>query len=158
MHVRSLLRHSTLVGAITVSAICGAQVQAPNEGRLKQRIAEVHAAIGGNDVERWYSMLPPSVRARMSFEDFKRDIRWEARGGANQAPTPMQAEIGRVCSCKEGWSSTRCVISARVAIEDPRKGRQIDMPLESWEYDRGDWYLGYIGASTEGRCPGEPRN
>ncbi len=143
-----------LCAPLAVAAFDGAADSiAPDARRLQERVSAVHRAIGANDVESWYAATPPSMRRRMSLDDFKRDIRWDAVG-AKAEPMPWRAEVGRLCSCT-GNAERRCVVAIDLEIDDPKKGLVKDSPLESWTYEEGDWYLGYIGASYGGRCPGE---
>lgn len=143
-----------LLTLLTFTSYLGAaEPVAPSPERLRERVAAVHKAIGLNDVGSWYAFTPPSMRKRMSLEDFKRDVRW-ADVGSKATPMIWRAEVGRLCSCT-GFFAKRCVVAVNVEIEDPIKGLVKDSPLESWDYEDGDWFLGYIGASYGGRCPGE---
>ncbi len=66
----------------------------------------------------------------------------------------MSAALVRACSCTS-MKALRCVLIVDVTIEEAGGKVMKDKPLEMWEYDGGEWYWGYIGANSRGRCPGE---
>lgn len=128
----------------------GEAVSLPDEARLRTRLVEFHNALGANDIEHGYAMAAPAIREKMTLEQFKKDMRWNG----NAPRTKMTAVLGRACSCVP-MQDLRCVLIVDVTIEEDG-GRVIkDTPLEMWEYDGSEWYWGYMGANSRGRCPGE---
>jgi hypothetical protein len=125
----------------------------PDEARLRARLAEFHSALVANDIARWYAMTAPVVRDKMTFEQFKKDVRWDENAGRRKE-TRMTASLGRACSCTP-MNTTRCVLIVDVMIEDADGKIKKERPLEMWEYAGGEWYWGYMGAESRGRCPGE---
>ena len=130
--------------------LAGEAVSLPDEARLLARIAEFHGALGANDIERWYAMSAPAIREKMTLEQFKKDMRWN--GNASQ--TKMTAVLDRACSCVP-VQYLRCVLIVGVTAEGAGGKITRERPLETWEYGGGEWYWGYIGAESRGRCPGE---
>ncbi len=47
----------------------------PDEARLRARLTEFHNALGANDISKRYAMATPGIREKMSFEEFKKDMR-----------------------------------------------------------------------------------
>ncbi len=125
-------------------------VSLPDETRLRARIAEFHNALGSNDIEHRYAMLAPAIREKMTLEQFKRDMRWNG----NAARTKMTAALDRACSCAP-VQYLRCVLIVDVAVEGAGGKITKERPLEMWEYDGSEWYWGYMGVESRGRCPGE---
>jgi len=125
----------------------------PDEARLHLRLAEFHNALGANDIARWYAMTEPAVRDKMTFEQFKKDMRWDENAGRRKEAR-MTASLGRACSCTP-MRTTRCLLIVDVTIEEADGKIKKERPLEMWEYAGGEWYWGYMGAESGGRCPGE---
>lgn len=128
-------------------------VALPDEARLRVRLAEFHDALGTNDIARWYAMTSPAIREKMSFEEFKRDMRWE-ENTARRKEWKMTASLGRACSCAPA-NDLRCVLIVDVTAEEAGGKSTKERPLEMWEYAGGEWYWGYMGVESRGRCPGE---
>jgi hypothetical protein len=149
--VLGLLAACQTPGPIKSSGMEKANV--PDEARLRARLAEFHGALVANDIARWYAMTAPVVRDKMTFEQFKKDVRWDENAGRRKE-TRMTASLGRACSCTP-MNTTRCVLIVDVMIEDADGKIKKERPLEMWEYAGGEWYWGYMGAESRGRCPGE---
>lgn len=128
-------------------------VNTPSEGRLRERVQDFHVILGNNDIATWYAMTTPTTRKKMTFDKFKQDLRWDDKKAA-RTKEPMQAELSRVCNCVD-VGTIRCVIIADVRISKPDGKTVQDRPLEMWEFADGEWYWGYIGAGSRGKCPGE---
>ncbi len=125
-------------------------VVVPDEARLRARLVEFHNALGANDIERRYAMSAPAIREKMTLEQFKKDMRWNE----NAARMKMTAALGRACGCVP-MQYLRCVLIVDVTVEEAGGKITKEQPLEMWEYDGSEWYGGYIGANSRGRCPGE---
>ncbi len=138
-------------GAITSSR--PETVVVPDEARLRARLAEFHNALGANDISRRYAMAASGIRDRMTFEEFKKDLRWD-ENAARRKETKISASLARACSCAP-MKALRCVLIVDITIEEAGGKVITEKPLEMWEYDGGEWYWGYIGADSRGRCPGE---
>jgi hypothetical protein len=125
----------------------------PDEARLRARLTEFHNALGANDISKRYAMATTGIREKVTFEEFKKDLRRD-ENAARRKETRMSAALVRACSCTP-MKALRCVLIVDVTIEEAGGKVITDMPLEMWEYDGGEWYWGYIGANSRGRCPGE---
>jgi hypothetical protein len=125
----------------------------PDEARLRARLAEFHSALGANDVTRWYAMTTPTIREKMTFEQFKKDLRWD-ENASRRKKSVMTGDLGRVCSCVP-MGFIRCVLIVNVTTRDADGRVQKERPLETWEYGDGEWYWGYLGPESRGQCPGE---
>lgn len=125
----------------------------PDEARLRARLTEFHNALGANDIERRYAMSAPAIREKMTFEGFKRDVRWD-ESAARGKRSRMSASLDRACSCMP-VQALRCVLIVDVTVEEEGGNIKKERPLEMWEYDGSEWYWGTIGAESRGRCPGE---
>jgi hypothetical protein len=128
-------------------------VKTPHEERLRARVSQFHDVLGLKDINAWYAMTTPTIRSKMTLEEFKKDFRWDE----NEAKTnnqKMRGEFSKVCSCLD-MGYIRCVIIVDVTITQPDQPSTIERPLEMWEYADGDWYWGLIGHDSRGRCPGE---
>jgi hypothetical protein len=130
------------------------EVILPQEARLQERIKAFHDALGNNDIATWYAMTAPAIRKRMTFDQFKKDIRWEENSGRRTQST-LQAQLLRSCNCEQYGDAVRCVLAVNVTVTESGKKPRTESPLEMWEYSDGQWYWGYIGPDTGGRCPGE---
>jgi hypothetical protein len=152
-----LLLFSLLLSACAASS--GARgsadeaVSLPVEARLRARIAEFHNALGSNDISKRYALATPAIRERMTFEEFKKDLRWD-ENASRRKETRMSAALARACSCVQ-VKAIRCALIVDVSVEEDGGKVTKEKPLEMWEYERGEWYWGYIGAESRGRCPGE---
>ena len=131
----------------------GEAVSLPDEARLRARIAEFHGALGANDISKRYAMAMPAIREKMTFEEFKKDVRWD-ENAARRKETRMSAALARACSCVQA-KALRCVLIVDVTVEEDGGKVIREKPLEMWEHDGGEWYWGTIGAESRGRCPGE---
>jgi hypothetical protein len=141
-------------GVPVVSQKTGTEaVSLPDEARLRARLAEFHDALGANDIAKWYAMTAPGIRDKMTFEEFKKDMRWD-ENAARRKEIRMKGELGKVCSCT-AMRTLRCVMIINVTIEDADGRVKKERPLEMWEYAAGEWYWGYMGPESRGRCPGE---
>ena len=89
----------------------------------------------------------------MSFEEFKKDLRWD-ENASRRKETRMSAALARACSCVQA-KALRCVLIVDVTVEEDGGKVIREKPLEMWEHDGGEWYWGTIGAESRGRCPGE---
>jgi hypothetical protein len=47
------------------------------------------------------------------------------------------------------------VLIVDVTIEEAGSKIKKEQPLETWEFAGGEWYWGYLGTESRGRCPGE---
>ncbi len=128
-------------------------VSLPDEARLRARITEFHHALGANDISKRYAMATPGIRDKMTFEEFKKDVRWD-ENAARRKESRMSATLERACRCTL-MNTMRCVLIVDVTIEEGGGGIKKEWPLEMWEYAGGEWYWGYMGAESRGRCPGE---
>ncbi len=128
-------------------------VPLPSESRLGERIQEFYTALGNNDVASWYAMTSPAQRQRISFEQFKKNLRWDERAAAMKK-SRIEAKLWRVCSCRQEIN-TRCVLITELKTSVNGNGVETEKPLEMWEYSEGEWYWGYLGPDSQGRCPGE---
>jgi len=161
--IRRLSAIVCLVLAGLVLSACGAPmasrgagdgaVTLPDAARLHARLADFHNALGANDIARWYAMTSPGIRDKMTFEQFKKDMRWD-ENAARRKETRMSASLGRACSCVSA-RDLRCVLIVDVTIEEAGGKIKKEQPLETWEYAGGEWYWGYLGTESRGRCPGE---
>jgi hypothetical protein len=125
----------------------------PHEARLRARLTEFHNALGANDISKRYAMAAPGIRGKMTFEEFKKDLRWD-ENASRRKETRMSAALVRACSCTP-MEALRCVLIVDVTIEEVGGKVVKEKPLEMWEYAGGEWYWGDIGAESRGRCPGE---
>ncbi len=125
----------------------------PEEGRLRARLQEFHRALGDNDIAAWYALTSPGIRDRVTFEQFKKNLRWDENAD-RRSKTKTQAELAKRCSCVQE-RFLRCVAVVNVSIEKPGGGSSQEKPLETWEFADGEWYWAYMGPDTGGRCPGE---
>jgi len=112
-----------------------------------------HSALARNDIETWYKMSTPMMRDNMDLQTFKKSLRQD-KDNHGRMETKMTATLFRRCSCHPMGDALRCVLIADVAILENGESRR-ERPLEMWEYTHGDWYWGYLGAESRGRCPGE---
>ena len=125
---------------------------APNEERLRERIREFHRVLGDNDIASWYAMTSPTVTKKMTFEDFKKDFRWD-ENASRRTKSNMKGELARICSCEQ-MTYLRCVLVVDVQINEGGIQKR-ERPLEMWEFGDNEWYWGYIGHDSRGKCPGE---
>lgn len=123
------------------------------EARLRARLKEFHTALGNNDLEKWYSMTTPAQRKNMTFEQFSSNLRRGDKKGSTDRQQ-IEAELSRVCSCVQ-VRDLRCVVIVDLEISGRDKTLRKERPLEMWEFSDREWYMGYIGADSRGRCPGE---
>jgi hypothetical protein len=130
-----------------------AVVSLPDEARLRARIVEFHGALGANDISKRYAMATPAIRGKMTFEEFKKDLRWD-ENTSRRKKTRISAALARVCSCVQ-VKAIRCVLIVDATVEEDGGKVIREKPLEMWEHDGGEWYWGTIGAESRGRCPGE---
>jgi|GEM_PF-3409753 len=128
-------------------------VELPDETRLRVRLQELHNAIGNNDIVTWYAMTSPSIREKMTFDQFKKDLRWD-QDASRQTRKTMRADLMKPCSCVH-MQFIRCVVIADITIEEPGKDHSRERPLEMWEFSDGEWYWGIMGHDSSGRCPGD---
>ncbi len=70
--------------------------KAPNEGRLRERISELHNALGNDDIAAWYAMTSPAIKERITFEQFKKNLRRDADSEPRNKAI-MQAGLSKVC-------------------------------------------------------------
>ncbi len=164
MHVfpRRIRTTLLIVTMLLAAFVAGACQTAPTKGgstmpyetKLKARLREYHEAMGRKEIEKLYAMSSPTIRRSMSLDDYKKDLRWE-QVGAKMAPMEVQADLGRGCNCVDMGGFMRCVLVVDVAINEAGKQPRTERPLEMWEYMGGEWYWGYTGPQSRGRCPGE---
>lgn len=117
------------------------------------RVSQFHDVLANNDIIMWYAMTTPTIRSKMTLEEFKKDFRWD-ENNAKRNKDKMRGELNRVCNCLD-MGYIRCVIIADVTIIRPDQQSTIERPLEMWEYGDGEWYWGYFGHDSRGLCPGE---
>jgi hypothetical protein len=129
-----------------------AGVTVPEEAVLRARLKEFWQAVGAHDIAKRYELTTPTVRERVTLEEFRNTWSWQERP---EFPVQnMRAELSRVCSCAELWL-LRCTLSVELTIEKlgdpPVHARTVQM----WEFADGQWYEAYSGAPYGRRCPGE---
>lgn len=128
-------------------------VELPDETRLRARLQELHNAIGNNDIAAWYAMTSPTIRDKMTFDQFKNDLRWDQDASRRTRKT-MRADLMKPCSCVQ-MQFIRCVVIADITVEESGKHPSRERPLEMWEFSEGEWYWGIMGHDSRGRCPGD---
>jgi hypothetical protein len=128
-------------------------VTLPNEIRLRERVQEFHDALGNNDIAAWYAMTSPTIRERMTFEEFKKDFRWD-ENAAQRSKVNMRANLEKECGCVQ-FRYLRCVLVINVKTNESGRNSKTEKPLEMWEYADGEWFWGYMGPDSRGKCPGE---
>lgn len=146
-----LLAAFALAGCTTAPTRSDAPL--PDEAKLLARLKEYHAALGHNEIEKVYALSSPNIRKRMTFVDFKKDMRWDTVG-AKSPMLEMQAGLGKSCGCTDMGGFLRCVLIVDVAVSGAGRSPATERPLEMWEYVNGEWYWGYTGPDSRGRCPG----
>jgi hypothetical protein len=115
-------------------------VELPDETRLRARMQEFHNALGNNDIAAWYAMTSPTIRDKMTFDQFKKDLRWDEDASRRTRKT-TRADLMKPCSCVQ-MQFIRCVVIADITIEEPGKNPSRERPLEMWEFADGEWYCG----------------
>ncbi len=124
----------------------------PDENRFHSRLIKFHNVLGSNDISSWYEMASPSFRKQVSFDAFKKDLRWDERAGKGSV-SQIQIEDARICSCSQA-SDLRCVILVNLSISTANRSPSNESLLETWDYEQREWYWSYMGPSMNGRCPG----
>ncbi len=125
----------------------------PDENSLHSRLVEFHNVVGANDIESWYAMTSPSFRKQMSFDAFKKDLRWDERAGQRNT-SRTQIVNSRTCGCSQS-SDLRYVVLVNLSVSPPDKTPSRESLLETWDYEGNEWYWSYMGLSLNGHCPGE---
>jgi hypothetical protein len=129
----------------------------PDEARLKVRLDEHTKASVSRNARAMYEMLTPYMRSHMSFDDYKRDMRFD-EAWARQPRMQLTAELERSCSCgswmyPDGSETVRCVLLMKGMYGEAGARPAPVTWLEMWEYALGEWYH---GVSLEGdQCPSE---
>jgi hypothetical protein len=144
---------AALVSAGCATTPAGSGAPLPDEARLQARLREFHEAMGRNEIEKVYALSSPTIRKQMTFTDFKKDMRWDKVGGRSPV-LEMQAGLGKNCGCTDMGGFQRCVLIVNVAVSGAGRSSATERPLEMWEHVDGDWYWGYSGPDSRGRCPG----
>ncbi len=144
---------TVLVTAGCSTAPARSDATLPDEAKLQARLKEFHEAMGHNEIEKVYAMSSPNIRKAMTIVDFKKDMRWD-KIGAKSPVLEMQADLGKNCGCTDMGGFQHCVLIVKVAVSGAGRSPAIERPLEMWEYMNGDWYWGYSGPDSRGRCPG----
>ncbi|HOC45737.1 MAG TPA: hypothetical protein PKM26_03940 [Syntrophorhabdaceae bacterium] len=150
-HFLTLNIFLTVVLSMTGTSANATSVALPDEQRLRVRLSEFHNALGNSEVVTWYNMTTPGIRSQMNLEQFKKDLRWDDR---KHEKSDISGELAKPCSCVN-MGFTRCVIMVDITLVSPGKAPSKEKSLQTWEYDGGEWYWGYMGPGNNGRCPGE---
>jgi hypothetical protein len=129
-----------------------AGVRVPEETVLRARLKEFWQAVGAHDIVKRYEMTTPTVRARVTLEEFRKTWSWQER--PEFPPQNMTAKLSKVCSCAE-LRLLRCVLSVELTIEKPGEPPTHERTAQMWEFADGQWYEAYSGAPSGRRCPGE---
>ena len=138
--------------ASTISEGQSAGVSVPAEPLLRTRLNEFWRAVGAHDIVKRYEMTTPTVRERVTLEEFRKTWSWQERP---EFPAQnMTADLSRVCSCVE-LRLLRCTLTVELTIERPGEPPTHERTLQMWEFADGQWYEAYSGAPSGRRCPGE---
>src|SRR5215510_8925757 len=129
----------------TRSAEGGAQVNVPEEQRLRARLKEFWQAAGAHDIVKRYQMTTPTVRVLVTLEAFKRTWEWQQRSEFPRQS--MTAELARVCSCVE-LRLLRCTVVVDLVVDQPGEPPRQERTAQMWEFAEGEWYEAYSGAPS----------
>jgi S1/P1 nuclease len=139
-------------GASTAPQGQSDSVSVPEENLLRARLKEFWQAVGARDIVKRYEMTTPTVRERVTLEEFRKTWSWQER---TEFPWQnMTAELSKVCSCVE-LRLLRCTLSVEVTIKQPGEAPVRERTAQMWEFADGQWYEAYSGAPSGRHCPGE---
>ncbi len=130
--------------------------EVPAQERLSARVEAWYRAVGTRDSNTMYAMIPPYVRSQMTLEEYKKDSGLDEQG-ASVPHMQISASVEKPCSCMTGifmapTPTTRCVLLMNLKVTDATGKQTKHKNLEMWEYQDGEWYMGYPGEG-EDTCP-----
>ena len=142
--MRNRLSKSMMLISIIIIPIlfsCASAPQAPDEARLRDRLQDVHTAMGAKHAKTWYEISTPYGREK-TLEEFKKRKQIDEKS----IQVRMDAKLEKVCYCapiRDQWRERlRCVLLVFITEHKPEglQGRLLEM----WEYFDREWYFGGI--------------
>lgn len=118
----------------------------------RARLKEFWRAVGAHDVAKRYALTTPTVRERVTLDEFRKTWSWQ-----DQPEFPVQnmtADLTKICSCVQ-LRLLRCMVAVNLTIETPDERSIHERTVQVWEFADGQWYEAYSGAPGGRRCPGE---
>jgi len=146
-------RFTPVAGTSKMSEGQGFGTRTPEEALLRARIKEFWRAVGAHDAAKRYELTTPTVRERVTLDEFRRTWSWQDR-----PEFPVQkitADLTKICSCVQ-LRLLRCAVVVDLTVETPGEPPKHERTAQMWEFADGQWYEAYSGAPSGRHCPGEP--
>lgn len=95
---------------------------------------EFWRAVGAHDVAKRYALTTPTVRERVTLDEFRKTWSWQ-----DQPEFPVQnmtADLTKICSCVQ-LRLLRCMVAVNLTIETPDERSIHERTVQVWEFADG---------------------